>query len=83
MAKFTDIEMVVVALGDLKNRCLLTGGIAIPFYLTEQLEEPPRVTVDIDVALDVHTTAEFHEIETVLRKSGFINDRSEGAPICR
>ncbi len=35
------IETVAHALGDLKDRCLLTGGISIPFYLTEYAATGP------------------------------------------
>lgn len=39
-----DIEQVALALGELKERCFLAGGVSIPFYITDVLEEPPRVT---------------------------------------
>lgn len=79
----SEIERVSVALGDLKERSLLAGGASIPFYITDALEEKPRVTDDIDVVIEVRTAAEFRRIEDRLRAQGFLNDSSQGAPICR
>jgi hypothetical protein len=80
----TAIEVVAEGLGELKDRCFLTGGVSIPFYITDPLEEPPRVTLDVDVAIEVHSAQEYREvIESRLRDQGFKHDISEGAPICR
>ncbi len=79
-----EIETVAKALGDLKERCFLAGGASIPFYLTDKLEEHPRVTLDIDVVIEVGSAQEYRStVETQMRAYGFINDMSEGAPICR
>lgn len=79
-----EIEAVAIALGTLKSRCFLTGGASIPFYITDALEELPRVTLDIDVVVEISSAQEFrNEIEVKLRSQGFVNDMSEGAPICR
>jgi hypothetical protein len=79
-----DLARVARELGDLHARCFLTGGSCIPFYLDEPLAEPPRVTYDIDVVVEVGSRAEFQaDVEARLRRSGFIHDASEGAPICR
>ena len=83
MPSAEEIAVVVQALGDLKDRCLLTGGASIPFYCTERIEESPRATRDVDVVLHVTTSGDFYELENVLRARGFANDRREGAPICR
>ncbi len=83
MPSADDIAAVAQALGDLKDRCLLTGGASIPFYCTERLEELPRATRDVDVILQVRTRGVFEEVENQLRQRGFSNDPREGAPICR
>jgi len=83
MLRADEIAVVVQALGDLSDRCLLTGGTSIPYYCTERPDEAPRVTRDVDVVLDVRTRGDFQEIENSLRQRGFRNDTSEGAPICR
>jgi hypothetical protein len=78
-----DIARVAWALGNLKDRCLLTGGASIPFYCIERHDEAPRPTRDVDVVLQVRTHSEYQEIETLLRQRGFRHDVSAGAPICR
>lgn len=79
-----EIEKVADALGELKDRCLLSGGASIPFYLTDKLEEHPRVTLDIDVVIEVGSAHEYRSIvEVQMRARGFVNDIAEGAPICR
>lgn len=79
-----EIESVAVALADLKERCFLVGGASIPFYLTDKLEEHPRVTLDIDVVVEVRSVQEYRStVETQMRAHGFVNDMTEGAPICR
>ncbi len=78
-----EIAEVVRALGNLSDRCLLTGGSSIPFYCTERADEAPRVTRDVDVVLHVHTRGDMNDIEELLRQRGFRNDSSDGAPLCR
>ncbi len=78
------IEIVALALGELKDRSFLTGGVSIPYYVTDPLEATPRVTLDIDVVIEIYSAVEFRDVmETRLRKKGFGNDMSQGAPICR
>lgn len=79
-----DIEKVAVALADLKDRCFLTGGASVPFYLTDKLEEHPRFTLDIDIVIEVGSGYEYQtKVEMKMRERGFVNDLSEGAPMCR
>jgi hypothetical protein len=71
-------------LGNLHARCFLTGGTSIPLYINTELAEPPRVTYDIDVVIEVSSGTEFRsQIETQLRVGGFEHDMTPGAPICR
>lgn len=79
-----EIAKVADALGDLKARCFLAGGASIPYYLTDKLEELPRVTLDIDVVIEIGSAQEYRsKVEAQMRANGFENDISEGAPICR
>lgn len=83
MEILTAIEIVSESLGDLKERTFLTGGVSIPFYITDRLEEPPRVTYDIDIVIEVFSAREFRDvIEAELRQRGFRNDTTSGV-ICR
>jgi hypothetical protein len=79
-----EIEKVAYALGALKDRCFLSGGASIPYYITDRLEELPRVTLDIDVIIEIGSAQEYRsKVEKQMRANGFVNDTSEGAPICR
>jgi hypothetical protein len=78
-----EIAAVAQALGDVKERCLLTGGASVPFYCTERQDEAPRATRDVDVVLHVRTRGDHQDVEVLLRQRGFRNDTRKGAPICR
>jgi hypothetical protein len=78
-----EIAAVALALGEVKTRCLLTGGASVPFYCTERQDEAPRPTRDVDVVLHVQARGDYRDIEDLLRQRGFRHDTSEGAPICR
>ncbi len=79
-----DLALVARKLGDLHERCFLAGGTSIPFYLDQEPVDPPRMTYDIDVVIEVASKVEFlSQIESKLKTSGFVHDVSEGAPICR
>lgn len=80
----THIARLAVVLGALKERCVLTGGAMVSFYLTDPQESAPRPTKDVDVIIDVATVHEFREeVESELRRLGFVNAPEEGDPICR
>ena len=83
MPSASEIAAVAQALGDLKERCLLTGGASIPYYCTERQDEAPRPTRDVDIVLHVRTRGDHQEIESLLGQRGFHPDTSDGAPICR
>jgi len=42
-----------------------------------------RPTNDVDLIVDIASRAEYSELEAKLRAAGFVNDRSEDAPVCR
>lgn len=42
-----------------------------------------RPTIDVDCIVEVGSIREYHQAEERMRRLGFSNDTSEGAPICR
>ena len=42
-----------------------------------------RATIDVDIVATAGTRVEYHRIGERLRKLGFRNDQTEGAPVCR
>lgn len=52
---------------------VLVGGVAVPFYLSDDLAEQVRPTKDIDVIVAAAKLAQFDRVEERLRRSGFVN----------
>ena len=77
------IKVVALALGEFNQQAVFVGGSTVPFYLPENLKSEARVTEDIDVVLELVPKRKLPEFEDLLRKKGFQNDTSEGAPLCR
>lgn len=52
---------------------VLVGGVAVPFYLSDDLADHVRPTKDIDVIVAAAKLSQFDRIEERLRKFGFVN----------
>ena len=59
------------------------GGAVLQVLLTDRAVAPVRVTKDVDVLVNTPTRSSYTKLEEMLRRSGFKNDTSEGAPLCR
>lgn len=69
-------------LGDLCQEVVFLGGAVVGLLLTEQGGRPPRVTKDVDVAIQVGSSIlDLHALDRRRLDLGFRNDM-EG-PICR
>lgn len=77
------IKLVAVALGELNQSAVFVGGATVPFYLPEEIKSEARPTEDIDVVLELVPKRKLHDFDDLLRKKGFQNDTSTGAPLCR
>ncbi|MCB0343402.1 MAG: hypothetical protein KDD59_14280 [Bdellovibrionales bacterium] len=77
------IKLVAVALGELNQSAVFVGGATVPFYLPEEIKSEARPTEDIDVVLELVPKRRLHDFDDLLRKKGFQNDTSTGAPLCR
>lgn len=75
------VEVVVSALGDLREELVLVGGCAAGLMITEDDRPPVRATVDVDPVAEVVTHTEYHALAKKLRKIGFHED--QGNVICR
>jgi hypothetical protein len=51
--------------------------------ITDAAASDARPTKDVDVIVEIATTAEYHQLAERLRGLGFREDASEGAPLCR
>ena len=77
------LEMAVAYLGPLADDMVFLGGCSTGLLLTDIAAPPIRVTQDVDVITEVASLADYHRLSGQLRKRGFKEDQSSGAPICR
>lgn len=77
------LEIIAKGLGELNNRVVYVGGSVAEFYVTDPAKTDIRETLDIDCVTHLSSYIELAELEEALRKKGFKNDTSDGAPICR
>lgn len=77
------MEVAAARLGELVNELVFLGGCATGLLLTDPLAPPIRATKDVDVISELASLVEYHRLSARLRKLGFSEDQSEGAPICR
>ena len=81
-----NIQMIEAAAEKLKTmtkEMVFVGGCATGLLLTDQAASPVRATIDVDVLVEAATLVEYHLVSEQLRQLGFVEDTSEGAPICR
>jgi hypothetical protein len=77
------LNLAVERLGPLVEEIVFLGGCAVGLLLTDPAAPPVRVTVDVDVIAEVGSLADYYALADRLRQRGFVEDQSEGAPICR
>lgn len=75
------IARVVGEVEELHEQFIFAGGAITPLLLDDPGVREIRVTVDVDVIVEVLTRAEYQEIEEKLFARGFKN--SLNGPICR
>ncbi|MDZ7661658.1 hypothetical protein [Thiohalophilus sp.] len=79
-----DILMLAVErLGELADEMVFLGGCATGLLITDPAAPPIRVTRDVDAIVQVVSRAGFYKLSEKLRATGFKEDISDEAPICR
>ena len=81
-----NIEMVKTVahrLGELRDDVVFLGGAVVGLLTTDPAAGEARPTKDVDLIVHIASRAEYADLETKLRAAGFLNDRSQGAPVCR
>lgn len=78
-----NVELVAVALGELRDELVLVGGCAASLLIDTPTAPPPRVTYDVDLAVAVAALRNYHALERKFARLGFKRDLSPDAPICR
>ena len=75
------VELVAKALGDTWTEFVLVGGCAAGLLITDQARPPVRATVDVDLAVEVATRADYYNrVHEQLLKLGFTET---GDILCR
>jgi hypothetical protein len=70
-------------LGDLVDQVVFLGGATTNLLLTDPAAPSVRPTLDVDVVVEVASTADYLRLERELERRGFLSDESPGAPRCR
>ena len=77
------LTMAVSKLGPVADEMVFLGGCATGLMITDPAAPPVRVTTDVDVITEVATLGEYYQLAERLHQRGFVEDQSQGAPICR
>lgn len=77
------LKLVADALQELNAEVVYVGGAVIQLYSSDGASMDPMTTYDVDCVVDASTYKEYGAFEQKLFARRFINDTSEGAPICR
>ena len=83
MTPLEQIEFVANKFRKLPCDFAFLGGAVLGVLITDPAAPPARTTKDVDVLVNTPTRKSYTELEAQLRKLGFKNDTTEGAPICR
>lgn len=76
------LEVAATALAVLPDEVVFLGGATIELWATDEAAPEFRPTEDVDVIVEIVTTAAYYEFESRLRAVGFANEE-EGGVICR
>lgn len=77
------LSRVARALGDLCESLVFVGGCSTSVLVTAIRAQTIRPTDDVDMVVQAATAREYHEVEVLLGKRGFVHDMSADAPVCR
>lgn len=77
------LQIVAVGLEDLKDDVVFVGGAVAELYADDSAASDIRPTTDVDCVIELSSRNSHAKLEEALRKKGFRNDTSKGAPICR
>ena len=77
------IRHVASRLGYLRDRVVFLGGAATALLITDSAAPDVRVTIDVDVIVEIASRGDYYRLSESLRAAGFSEDTGEGAPVCR
>lgn len=74
---------IVNDLEELVDEMVFLGGCAAGLLITDPAAPNLRITIDVDVIVQVVSKGEYYQLAEKLRNKGFIEDTQADAPICR
>ena len=77
------LQKVASGLGELNECVVYVGGTVAELYVSDPAATDIRPTMDVDCVVELASYKGFNELCELLRKKGFQNDQTPGAPICR
>jgi len=77
------LTSVARLLNPMLDDLVFVGGCTTALLITDPAAAEVRVTYDVDSIAEITSYAEYAAFSERLRRLGFTEDRSEGAPICR
>lgn len=82
----SNIERLITiakGLGEINRQVAFVGGSVAELYADNPAATEIRMTKDVDCVIELAAYRGLYELEEVIRKLGFSNDTTPGAPICR
>lgn len=77
------LQLVANGFGPLVEEVVFLGGCATGLMIDDKAAPDIRASDDVDVIIEAATQHDYHDFSAQLRKKGFIEDRSDNAPMCR
>lgn len=81
-----NLDQLIAAAGALRPllpELMFVGGCVTGLLITDKAAGEPRGTIDVDAIAEITSYAAYAEFGGRLRRLGFNEDTSEGAPVCR
>lgn len=77
------MRQVALQLDGLTDQLVFVGGVTVGLLITDPASPAVRPTRDVDVITIIESHADYYRLGEQLRRCGFKEDQSEGAPLCR
>lgn len=81
-----NLEMLQIAVKNLESlvdELIFVGGCTTGLFITDEGAAEVRTTKDVDTIVEATSYAQYTTFSEKLKKIGFREDTSEGAPLCR
>lgn len=77
------LSIIAKGLEEINRQVAFVGGSVAELYADNPAATEIRMTEDVDCVVELTTYRGLYELEEIIRKLGFTNDTTPGAPICR